>query len=410
MRSLLDDVLDATVARSGAVVVSEQHDVSQIDWQAAQMDVREMVKGGRNVVQAAIARAKLDTSTGKVAVMVAGQPAWHKLGVNVAGAVSAADAIRLASLDWDVEKRRLYFLKADGTYRVSDDAFGIVRADTEEQLGTVGTRYRAIQNREGFDFLDSVIDEFGAKYHTAGAIHNGAKVWMQCELPEHGFEAVRGDEVQAFATFTNPHDGSGKAWCFPTTNRIVCANTFRTASTDRTNGLGIRHTGDVRSSINDAWTALGFAVREIDQFKDAAEEMVRTPVDAPAFFSDLLDAVLDITAADMRKGADILAAAVAKTSAQQELEAKRIQRQIDQRRDVLADILDRYDSGKNGIGGIRGTAWSAFNAVTEHADHTVPKRMVGTEAARLSRRFESAINGDGDELKQTAFRMLTGRN
>src|SRR5262245_12096674 len=48
----------------------------------------------------ALRRASLDTSTGKVAVFVAGQPAWHGLGVNVREAVSSADAIRLASLDW----------------------------------------------------------------------------------------------------------------------------------------------------------------------------------------------------------------------------------------------------------------------------------------------------------------------
>jgi hypothetical protein len=92
---------------------------------------------------------------------------------------------------------------------------------------------------------------------------------MQCELPGHAFEVVRGDAVQAFATFANPHDGSGKAWCFPTTNRIVCANTYRTASRDRSAGLGVRHTGDVKAAIGDARKALGIAVREIGQFRAA---------------------------------------------------------------------------------------------------------------------------------------------
>jgi hypothetical protein len=48
--------------------------------------------------------------------------------------------------------------------------------------------------------------------------------------------------------------------------------------------------------------------------------------------------------------------------------------------------------------------------VTEFADHRKPARQIGTEQDRLSRRFESVLNGDADEIKQTAYRMLTGNN
>jgi phage/plasmid-like protein (TIGR03299 family) len=339
--------------------------------------------------------------------VVVGQPAWHKLGVNVETALNATQAITLASLNWAVTKRAMSFRKADGSYQESREAFALVRDDTEAQLGTVGGRFEPIQNAEAFAFLDSVIGEFGAKYHTAGAIHQGAKVWMQCELPAHNFEVVRGDEVQTFATFINPHDGSGKAWCFPTTIRVVCANTYRTASKDRAAGLGIRHTGDVRAKVADARAALGVAVREVDRFKDAADQMARERIDAPQFFNDLLDEVLEVTAADVAAGPDALARAVARTQAHFEQEQRRAARAIAARRDVLADILARYDSDRCGVGGIRGTKWAAFNAVTEHADYAAPRWKVGTEADRLSRRFESVLTGDADELKQTAFELLT---
>jgi hypothetical protein len=38
-----------------------------------------------------------------------------------------------------------------------------------------------------------------------------------------------------------------------------------------------------------------------------------------------------------------------------------------------------------------------------------PKRQMGTTEERLSRRWESALTGDGDRLKQTAFELLTDR-
>lgn len=435
---LLEQVLCRTESRGNVTIVSENHDTKSINWVAGLTDPGEMISCGYlpqirrmaneqdreyaeritpivmtlpkhdrdRIMGAAIQRAALDTTTGKVAVVVVGEPAWHKLGVNVADALTAADAIRLASLDWAVEKRAMYYRDKDGNYRSSEDTFAIVRADSDAQLGTVGSRYRPIQNADGFSFLDDVIGEHGAKYHTAGAIYGGAKVWMQCELPQQSFEVVRGDRVDCYAVFSNPHDGSGKAYCFPTSNRIVCANTFRVASADKDKGLGIRHTGDVKASIADAQRSLGLAVTGFGRFAEAATEMARRPVDSDQFFGDLLDVVLDVTAAEALKGADALAAAIAVTEAGRELAAKTFQRQIDARKNVLEDILQRYDSDRCGIGGIRGTQWGVFNAVTEHADHA-KKRMIGTPEARLSRRFESVLNGDADEIKQTAYQMLT---
>jgi hypothetical protein len=100
--SLLDEILEQ---QSPARILSEQHDTSQINWQAALGDVREMVKAGGNVVQAANRRAALDTSNGRVNMMAAGTLPWHGLGVLVDKAATSAEAIKLAGLDWEVIKR-----------------------------------------------------------------------------------------------------------------------------------------------------------------------------------------------------------------------------------------------------------------------------------------------------------------
>lgn len=443
MMNLLDAVLEQTSRNRGARVVSENHDEGTINWVAGLSDPGEMIGCGMyqnlrrlagesdqdyarrlneelatvpSLVRAkietamkaaALQRASLDTSNGRVNVVVAGEPAWHGLGVNVAEAMTAAQAIGLAGLNWTVSKRAMSFRRQDGSYMESADTFALVRDDTEEQLAVVGSRYQVIQNQDGFGFLDKVVGEFGARFHTAGAIFRGGKVWMQCELPEHGFEVVNGDHVQAFATFTNPHDASGKAWCYPTTNRIVCANSFRTASRERAKGLGIRHTGNVKASIADARAVLGIAIREIDEFKENAEVMARTPVKAEPYFQDLLDAVCEVTQADAMKGADALAAVLKVDEAQRELERKRLAREIERRENMLEEILTRYEAGTNAVSGIRGTQWAAFNAVTEYADHTRPRRQMGSEEERKSRQFESILTGSADDLKQIAYQKLT---
>ena len=43
------------------------------------------------------------------------------------------------------------------------------------------------------------------------------------------------------------------------------------------------------------------------------------------------------------------------------------------------------------------------------ADHYNGRRQVGTPSERLSRRFESILDGDADQMKQTAFEMLVER-
>ena len=52
-----------------------------------------------------------------------------------------------------------------------------------------GNRYKPIQNEEGFAFLDGVLEEYGARYETAGSLYGGSQVWMLAHLPRHLFAA-----------------------------------------------------------------------------------------------------------------------------------------------------------------------------------------------------------------------------
>src|SRR4051794_11004749 len=112
---------------------------------------------------------ELDLTTGQAAVFVAGTPAWHKLGVNVAEAQTSADAIKLARMDWTVEQWPLTARKGGVEVAVADRVAN-VRADTNAVLGVVSTGYRVFQNKDCFDFLDGIVADRLAMYETAGAI------------------------------------------------------------------------------------------------------------------------------------------------------------------------------------------------------------------------------------------------
>lgn len=437
MRSLLDDIIDN---HGPARVVGEQHDTGKINWVAGLSDPGEMIGCGmyqqlrrhngeedgayqerltrelallpddvRNKIEsfardAALNRASLDTTNGRVSMMSAGLLPWHGLGVQVDKATTSAQAIELAGLDWEVLKTPLAY-EFQGQVKPATDVFGIVRQDNGRMLGAVGTKYKPIQNREGFAFLDGVLDEYGARYETAGSLYGGRQVWMLAHMPKQTFK-VNGDTVEPYVLFSNPHDGSGSAWCYPTSVRVVCANTFRIAGQGQGKGLSIRHTGSVKQKMSAAREALGLAVEGFTDFKEHAEVMYRKPLEINHYASDVLDAVLEVTAAQAMQGADALAAALCVTQAAQDLAAKSFERKIEKRGEILDDILDRYERRQCETA-VRGTAWAAFNAVTEHADHSKPGRQSSDEETRLGRRFESTINGDADRMKQAAYALAT---
>lgn len=439
----MNSILDQVIANSGSArIVSENHNPDGINWVAGLTDPGEMIrcgylpeirrkegeqdgkylkritpivmalplKGRERIMQGAKKRASLDTSNGRVNVMVAGKAPWHGLGVNVEEATTSTEAIKLAGMDWSVEKLPLSY-EFNGQRLESPDVFAIVRKDTGKALGNVGRVYKPIQNQDGFDFLDSVLAQHGARYETAGSLYDGHKVWMLAKLPNHAFEVSKGDKVECFALFTNAHDSSEAGYCFPTTERVVCANTYRTAGHGKHKGIRIRHTGNIKNKIADAQTALGIAVESFSTFKDASVEMTHKPVEITHFADDVLDAVLEVTKADMLAGVDkLLEAVICKTEAEREFARNSIERKLERREEILEDILNRYESERCGKGDMRGTTWAAFNAVTEHADHAKVGKQSRDLELRASRRFESVMTGPADEMKQAAFQVAMRTN
>lgn len=437
--SLLDTII-SNFDNRGPQIVSEQHDTSKINWVNGLTDLGEMIACGylpqlrrigneaddaymaritplvealpsdiqNKIRSAANRRASLDVSNGRVSVMVAGEAPWHKLGVNVREAVNSKDAARLANIEWLVEKMQLFFFDDAGERQVADGVFGIVRKDTGKMLGSVGSRYQCIQNEDGFEFLDGVLSDFGARYETAGAIHGGKKVWMQVHLPKQAFAINGVDRVEPYAIFTNSHDGSGAARCYATSQRVVCSNTFRMAQAGRKDGISIAHMGSLKGKIATAQAALGLAVKSFDNFKVTAEAMAATPIcDFKAYAGDILDAVLEKTEAQLNGELTLLDQMVKVKDADYELQKKVLIKQVEARNEMLDDMMNRFDSEKNGIGGMRGTVWSAFNSATEFSNHAIKYR--GSDETRESRRFESVLSGEADRISQVAYELATAK-
>lgn len=229
---------------------------------------------------------------------------------------------------------------------------------------------------------------------------------MLAHLPQQRFSVGPKDVVEPYVIFTNSHDQGVSARCYPTSVRVVCANTFRVSGKEgKGRGISIRHNGNVKAKVKAAQQSLGLAVREFGQFADASQQMAKTPCDIKHYANDVLDAVLDVTEAEAKKGADLLAAVLETTEANRELAAKSIEKKIERRGEILADILERYESKECQNG--RGTMWAGFNAVTSYADHNKIGKQYQDGDGRRSRHFESVLVGDMDTVKQVAFDKAT---
>lgn len=352
----------------------------------------------------AINRASLDTSNGQVALMVNVGPngeklPWHVLGTMVRGAFTSQEARQRGHADWEVLKVPASFT-FDGQTFDSKSTFLLIRSDTGAELGSTGRVYKPIQNADAWDCLDDVLKEFGARYETVGAVYGGKQVWMQVRLPEQSWEVQNGDRVETFGTFVLVHDGSGVSYLLPTTERAVCANTLRRAVAGR-DRLKLRHTGDIKQRIADARVALGVAIKGFTDMKEEAAVLVRKNLNVVPYVHNILDQVLDISKTQADLGAEMLAKAAGKPES-----VKTYEKQIKARRTVLDDILTRYETSRCTP---RGTAWAAYNAVSEHADHA-PTRQRGSDADRMSRRWESVLVGDADEMKQLAWANALASN
>ena len=94
-------------------------------------------------------------------------------GTSITGCQKTEQAIKLAKLDWDVEKRPIYL--ADGT--PVDNFFCNVKSDDGTQLGIVGKDYGIVSNRDAFAFIDSMI-EGGAEIECAGSYKDLKKTFI----------------------------------------------------------------------------------------------------------------------------------------------------------------------------------------------------------------------------------------
>lgn len=298
---------------------------------------------------------------GKTAIILAEKPGWHLMGDIEPGPFATDRA--LEAIGYEVELRPVT-VQGVGEW---ERQYAPVRKDTNQILGSrlLSSGYKVIQNRDFLEAIDTVFGEAGSRYETVGALGKGERVWALARMPE-AFDVAQGDTIQPYLLASTSHDGTARLTIRPTTVRVVCQNTLTLALHNEAAWMvNIGHNGDPVRKLKEACEILAQAGREFANFKDAAESLKKKTLTQDELTSYIAKLLSDRGERGQKKASET--------------------------------ILEILHSATCTVGGIEGTAWAAFNAVSEFLDHH-------GRASDDSSLFSSVTTGVKAAKKAEAFR------
>jgi len=324
--------------------------------------------------------------------------AWVRGGTAVE-ANSASDAATQAGLNWSVRTAPLMAeiepanITAEGVdqavYKEVPKKQAIVREDNNSIIGIVGNKYKVVQNMEVFNALDTLVDAGDARYAAAGEFNNGSNIWMVLELPQ-GIE-VANDPHAAFLLVKTSHDGSSSVVIKPIIERLFCANQVNgLISKGYTRGskgyneytYRMTHTTNQELSIADIRNITNLTYTAIADYQLVANNLLNKRMTREQTIN-FFKAVWPLPTTVEDKPYMLLTRG----------ERKQQTIATDARAKAFA-IYTESETQEN----IRGTAFGAWHAVVEHADHYA--------AGGASRLAAATLSGRNDKVKTRALSLL----
>ncbi|EWM19694.1 DUF932 domain-containing protein [Kutzneria sp. 744] len=308
---------------------------------------------------------------------------WLELGTDVSGAFNAYDAMVTANLTgWDIRKLRQSAceITEHGAVRVDNpDKVMLVYTDPATHavryLSTVGDKYGIHQNEAVANLIDALVADTGAAGCTsAGTLHGGRQVYVTMTLP-HVTSLGGFDNVRFVIETSTSHDGTAAFRVRLVPYRQICTNGLHVSMDGFVNEVTIRHTSNSQIDVEAVRAKLPRLYEYAAEFENRAARMLETRM-SDTEFDDLITAVWHTDSAA--------------TGARAEKNAQR-------RNEALHWLWRSADTQA----GITGTRWGAFQAITEHLDHSARTRRADDRATRV------LTSSDLAKKKQKAFVLLT---
>lgn len=333
---------------------------------------------------------QIDTSVNANGAFVSNRlPAWHGLGEVLDGLDLSQVLDPKRGINYKVE---LYPSGAnvDGKFIRSKDEWATVRTDTMTVLRSgLGDRYEVVQHVDEMRLFDEVFTANGFGYETAGVLNGGREVFVLVTNPE-SFVAAPGDVLKRHLLLNFSYDGGSKTRVKGVDTRVVCKNTQRIALRED-GGLdyGIIHTSSASDKLEDIRKVLASSAKAFEQHEREVKYLVN---EYPSREGTILAMQAAIMAAF---GPEPARTEIKKASAYQ-----------DKVEEMQHEIKGLLVSPNQTVGGIAGTSWSLYNAISEWADHVYAAGVRGDDRRKAENRFLSIVGGRANEVKRAAWTTL----
>lgn len=272
----------------------------------------------------------------------AGEVPWHGLGERVPSDLSPEQMMIKAKVDWTVQKVPAF---ADiGEKRVNVGWSALVRNTDSQILSVVSNDWEPVQNSEAFQFFHEYCQAGDMEMHTAGSLRDGQIVWVLAKVKD-SFELFKGDRVDSYLLFTNPHKFGQSIDVRFTPIRVVCNNTLTLSLNEKADRMVKK---SHRTVFDPAVVKeqLGIATDKLAKYKEMAE-FLGSKRYTQETLKEYFNKVFPVVVADKEKG-----------SARKEVSKS------------ASKALEVVTS-QPGAEFAEGSWWQAFNAVTYMTDHVV---------------------------------------
>lgn len=296
----------------------------------------------------------------------AGAVPWHGLGVQVPNDLSPGQMLEKAGLDWTVQKIPA-FADIDG-YQTNVGWSALVRSSDHEMLSVVSNDWNPVQNHEAFEFFHEYCAAGDMEMHTAGSLRGGQIVWVLAKIKQ-SFELFKGDTVESFLLFTNPHKFGQSIDVRFTPIRVVCNNTL-TLSLSQNADRMVKKSHRTEFDAAQVKEQLGIATDKLAKYKEMAA-FLGSKRYTNETLKEYFNRIFPVLAYNKEKGP--------------------------QRKELSksATLALETIATQPGAQFAEGSWWQAFNAVTYLTDHKIGKSA--------DNRLTSAWFGPNKNLKVKAL-------
>lgn len=315
--------------------------------------------------------ANLDYNVnGEARMAYVGDKAWHGEGQEV-GADNRYDiAAFLAASHLDTRVGLKALQTVDG--QTIPERYTYCET-TGKLFGCVGPRYLPLQNTEAFDWFQPWLETKEVSLHTAGALFDGKKIWVQARIEGNDIEIRPGDKIRQFVMLSNSHDGTTAVRVGLTPQRIVCSNTLSMAHGNKASQLiRVRHGKGVKDKIDNIRETIDLVRKEFVATSEQYQKL----------------AVRGINPADLRKFVKI--ALDEEKTADDDLSTRQ--------KNIMEGIFSQFNKELPLAGN---TVWNAYNAVNHYWNHTYGRNA----DSRLDSLFFGQNAGKDKNLLDLALSM-----